>query len=452
MNQSPQQPTQQPSSIHLIDRLANPIERFIRSAASGGGVLMLSACIALAWANSPYSHLYVDLWETSIAVSVGNTALSKSLLHWINDGLMAMFFVVVGLEIKREMLVGELSSVKKASLSVIAAFGGMVVPALLYSLLNSNSAGSAGWGIPMATDIAFALGVVSLLGNRVPFALKVFLTALAIADDIGAVVVIALFYTSQLNLAMLFWAVGITILLVIANRIGVRNLFFYAFAGVALWWCVMQSGIHATIAGVVLAMTIPARQRINAEEFTDDARALVAEFAEQTHEGTHILANQNAQSAVRALEQSCEHVQTPLSRFEGALHLPVALIVMPLFAFANAGVALSGNLSEAFSNRVTLGIILGLVVGKPIGITLFCWLGARLKIATIPNGVTWSTLFAIGCLGGIGFTMSLFVQSLAFNDAVLSTDAKIGIFTASAVSGLVGSLLLMLVRRKPRRS
>lgn len=357
---------------------------------------------------------------------------------------MVIFFFVVGLEIKRELLVGELSTAKKAALPVIAALGGMVVPALIFAAFNGGTASECGWGIPMATDIAFALGAVALMGKRVPFVLKIFLAALAIADDLGAVLVIAIFYTADIHAMMLLAAAGAFSLALLGNLLGVRSVLFYLLVGVLLWFFVLESGIHATIAGVLLAIAIPAKQRINADEFTDKARAFINEFTRQTHESKSVLANQQAQSAVRDLEISCEQVQTPLSRFENNLHLWVAFLIMPIFALANAGVTLQGNLGEMLMHPTTMGVWIGLVVGKPVGITLFCWVACRLKLAQLPEGVGWFDILAIGAVAGIGFTMSLFVQGLAFSDATLAMEAKVGIFAASFLAGTLGFLLFRL--------
>ena len=436
----------------ILARMAKPIERFIHAETSSGLLLLICGVLALAIAHSPLFDAYHHFWETPFRIGLGNSMMVKSLHHWINDGLMVIFFFVVGLEIKRELLVGELSTAKKAALPVIAALGGMVAPALLYTVFNAGTPAERGWGVPMATDIAFALGVVALMGNRVPFVLKVFLAALAIADDLGAVLVIALFYTAEIQGMMLFWAAIAFAVALIGNVLGIRSVLFYLVIGIVLWFCVLESGIHATIAGVLLAIAIPAKQRINADDFADKARGYIAEFARQTHESKSTLANEPAQSAVRDLERSCELVQTPLSRFENNLHLWVAFLIMPIFAIANAGVRLEGNLGEILLHPTTLGIFVGLVVGKPLGITLFCWLACRLKLANLPEGVTWFDIAAIGALAGIGFTMALFVQGLAFTDAQLAMEAKVGIFAASLVAGALGYGLFGLRRWRARRA
>ncbi len=437
-----------------LQTLLQPIERFIHNETSSGLLLLACSVVALVWANSAGWEHYLHFWETPISFGLGNSTLSKPLHHWINDGLMVIFFFVVGLEIKRELLVGELSSMKKAALPVIAALGGMIVPASMYAAFNAGGRGAAGWGIPMATDIAFALGVVALMGSRVPFVLKVFLTALAIADDLGAVLVIALFYTSSINLSMLGAAAVLTIVAFIGNSLGIRGIWFYLVIGVLLWWCVMQSGIHATIAGVVLAMAVPAKERINAEEFVHEAEDLVRNFAYETREKTSVLANQAAQSAVKQLEVACEEVQTPLSRFETNLHTSVAFVIMPLFALANAGVHVAGEgAGAAFLSATSLGIAFGLFVGKPLGIVLFTWLACKLNFAALPENVSWRELIAISCLGGIGFTMSLFVENLAFaNNPALETSAKLGIFCGSIISGFLGFALFRIRSASPQNS
>lgn len=428
--------------------IAKPFERFIHNETSSGIMLLICAIIAIIWANTEsISASYFHLWEQHLSIGIGDAVFSKTLHHWINDGLMVIFFFVVGLEIKREFLVSELSGAQKAALPIIAALGGMVVPALLYALLNGNGAASHGWGIPMATDIAFALGALGLLGKRVPFSLKVFLTALAIADDLGAVLVIAVFYTSDLHLVMLGYAAVFFLIALLGNLLDIRSVMFYLIIGILLWFCILNSGIHATIAGVLLAIAVPARQRINADDFADRARAYIDEFCRQTQESTSIMANQQAQSAVRDLEQACEYVQTPLSRFENGLHLWVAFLIMPIFAFANAGVVFSGNIASALTNTITLGIVLGLVVGKPLGITLFCFIAERLGWVRLPSGVAWKHIIAVGCFAGIGFTMSLFVQELAFDNLAFSNAAKIGILAASTLSIGIGYTIFLLFSR-----
>ena len=444
-------PTSPPRvSTPFIERVLRPFQRFARTESSGGIVLLACTALALGWANSPWAESYHHLWETPFTIGFPGRGLTLSLHHWINDGLMAVFFFLVGLEIKREMLVGELASPRQAALPIAGAIGGMVVPAGLYALLNAGSVGAAGWGIPMATDIAFALGVVALLGNRVPLGLKVFLAALAIVDDIGAVLVIAFFYTAALSWSAL--AIGAVFLIALAacNVAGVRNPVAYALLGIGLWGAFLASGIHATIAGVLLAMTIPARTRINEDEFLARGRAILDDFERSCSPATTVLTNAGQQHAIHELESACEHAQAPLLRLEHGLHGIVAFGIMPLFALANAGVHLGGDLLAGISWSVTTGTVLGLVVGKPIGITLFAWLATRLGLAALPAGAAWRALVGVSFLGGIGFTMSIFIASLAFPDsAALLDSAKIGILAASLIAGLAGWALLRGNRPQP---
>jgi NhaA family Na+:H+ antiporter len=370
----------------------------------------------------------------------------------INDGLMAVFFFVVGLEIKREILAGELASVKTAALPMIAALGGMVVPAAIYAMINAGGPGIPGWGVPMATDIAFALGVLALLGDRVPTALKVFLAALAIVDDIGAVLVIAVFYSSGVAWGPLAAAAGMLLLAVALNRAGARRPWTYGAIGLALWGTVLLSGIHATVAGVLLAFAIPVRTRLNEREFLAKARRALESFdraATVTAEdpNTTVLSNVEHHTSLEELETLCQHAQPPLIRLEHALHGTVAFGIMPLFALANAGVTLdAAALGSAVAHPVTIGAMLGLVLGKPLGIAGFSWLAVRLGLAALPRGSTWMALSAVAVLGGIGFTMALFIAGLAFPAGTprgeLLDAAKLGILAASALAGIVGSLVL----------
>ena len=429
-------------------RLLRPIERFFGLESASGILLLLSAAVALVWANSPWAASYFDLWHLPTVIAAGPYSLSLDLHHWINDGLMVVFFFVVGLEIKREVLVGELASPRAAALSIVAALGGMVVPAAIYLALNAGGPGEAGWGIPMATDIAFALGVLILMGRRVPLALKVFVTAVAIVDDLGAVAVIALFYTSELALGALGIAGVLLVLSFGLNRMGVRRTLPYALVGVALWLALLTSGVHATVAGVLLAMTIPARRLIDAPEYMERASALLAEFAEDVRPGRSD-PTPDQRDALIALERASERLDTPLSRLEHALHPLVAYFIMPIFALANAGVALGGGESVPGAGAISLGIVLGLLLGKPIGIVSASWLAVRAGIAVLPEGIGWGQMIGAAILCGIGFTMSLFIANLAFPAGVLLPAAKIGILAGSAVAGVAGALVLL---RAPRRS
>ena len=429
------------TDLPLFARVLRPFQRFVATESAGGVVLLLSALIALAWANSPWSESYVHLWETPLGLRVGDGGFVLSLHHWINDGLMAVFFFVVGLEIKREMLVGELSSPRQAALPVAAALGGMIVPALIYVAFNAGGPGAAGWGIPMATDIAFALGVLALLGPRVPVGLKIFLAALAIADDIGAVLVIAFFYTSAISWTSLAAGGVILLGLVALNTSGRHRPWPYLVLGALLWVAFMKSGIHASVAGVALAMTIPARTRVHEEEFLRRARESIDEFERACQPGETVLTNHAQQEAIASLEQHAEAVQSPLLTLEHKLHGVVAFVIMPVFALANAGVDVRGGLLDSLSLSVVGGVVAGLLLGKPLGITLFSWAAVRMGLATLPQ-TTWRGLHGVSWLGGIGFTMSLFIASLAFSDESLLNSAKVGILTASVIAGLTGAILL----------
>lgn len=443
-------PARSASSATLVERALGPFERFAAREVSGGIVLLAAAVLALGWANSPWASSYAALWHVELVLGA-NGQLGQFTLHeLVNDGLMAVFFFLVGLEIKRETLVGELASLKRAALPLAGAAGGMLLPAAFYWMFNRGGTGAAGWGIPMATDIAFALGVLALVGNRVPPSLRVFLAALAIADDIGAVLVIAIFYSTGISLPALGAAAVLLALALAANVAGVRRPVAYAVIGLALWVAVLYSGIHATVAGVLLAFAIPSRTRINEREFLESSREALQRFDDALTDGAAdgaptVLTNAASQEALHTLEALCERAQPPLHRLEHALHGIVAFFIMPLFAFANAGVTLQGDVSAALSSPITLGIIVGLVVGKPIGITLCAWIGVRAGFAEQPSGVSWRALHCVAWLGGIGFTMSLFVAGLAFNPAEtggLLDSAKVGVFTASLIAGTIGWALL----------
>ena len=429
-----------------IVTLARPFQEFAGRETSGGILLLACTLIALVWANSPWAQSYTALWHTRFAISLASFNLSKDLHFWVNDALMAVFFFVVGLEIKRELRAGELASPRQAALPILAALGGVVVPALFYTAFNATGPGARGWGIPMATDIAFAIGAMALLGDRVPLGLKVFLTALAIVDDIAAVLVIAVFYTADLAWGALGVAAFCLLMALTANRLGVRHPLPYALIGVVLWMTVLQSGIHATIAGVLLAFMIPSRTAVNQRDFLQHGRAVLDHFerAAQT-EPFNILSDIEQQIAVDALEDACEKVQPPLHRLEHALHPWVTFLIMPLFALANAGVSFSGDLGTIVAQPITLGVVLGLLLGKPIGVALAAWLAVRLGMASLPENVSWRHIHGAGWLAGIGFTMSLFMTDLAFTDDAHLTAAKLGILIASLCAGIVGSVILVRI-------
>jgi len=432
------------------DAFLRPFEAFFALESASGILLLAAAAAALLWANSPWADSYFHLWETPVTFSAGAASLGKSLHHWINDGLMAVFFFVVGLELKREVLAGELASPRKAALSIAAALGGMALPGAIFALINFGSEGSAGWGVPMATDIAFALGILALLGNRVPTSLKVFVTAVAIVDDLGAVLVIALFYTASISWLALALAAAALAGLVLLNVLDVRRPVVYLVFGVALWVALLKSGIHATIAGVLAALTIPASRRIDAPEYLHRVRAYLREFESDVRAGVSV-PTADQRDAVEAIERASEAVETPSARLEHALHPLVAYGIVPLFAFANAGVALGGDPATLLGSAVTIGVLLGLFVGKPLGILAACWLAIRLRVAELPVGVGWSQVAGVAILCGIGFTMSIFIATLAFDPSPHLLDhAKVGVLAASVLAGTVGGLVLARAREPDR--
>ena len=390
--------------MSLKKKILRPFQEFARREAAGGILLFGATVAALLWANSPLKESYTHVWHTIATVSIGGVGLSKSLHVWINDGLMVIFFFVVGLEIKRELIEGELRTPKRAILPIAGALGGMVVPAVIFASFNAGGEGARGWGIPMATDIAFAIGVLMVLGSRAPVGLKVFLTALAIIDDLGAVLVIAVFYTSDLNMNALIIAALLLGLLIALNKTGFSNAGIYAFVGFWLWLAVLQSGVHATVAGVLLAMTIP----------TDP------DPEDNVQEGL-------------------------LYRMEHAIHPWVTFVILPIFALSNAGVALNAEMFSKVTDPVALGVMLGLVFGKPIGITLFSWLAVKAGTAALPLNVSWAQILGAGMLGGIGFTMSLFINELAFGESILNAEAKLAILLASTTAGIAGTAFLRLL-------
>jgi Na+:H+ antiporter, NhaA family len=425
-----------------VERIVRPFQDFAHKQSSGGILLIAATVVALLWANSPWAESYAALWQTKLTVGLGEFSLSKDLTHWINDALMAVFFLVVGLEIKRELLVGELSSVRSAALPIAAAVGGAVVPALIYIAINAGTEGAAGWGIPMATDIAFALGVLALLGERAPVALKVFLTALAIVDDIVAVLVIAFFYTAEISWGALGVGGLFLVALVMANLIGVGRTLVYAVLGVGLWLAFLLSGVHATIAGVLLAFTVPASSFINPGAFLERSRYVLDRFEKAGEKGENVLTNEERQAALHALNHATYQLEPPLHELEHTLHPWVVFAIMPIFALANAGVTLGGGLAEALVSPVALGIVAGLVLGKQLGITLFAWLAVKVGVSELPVGINWRHVYGGGWLGGIGFTMSLFITDLAFSNGSLVDAAKLGILAASLIAGVIGWAML----------
>jgi len=429
-----------------FEKIATPFEHFLHSQTTTGLVLMLMTVVALILANSPFADLYSHIFHTKIDFNVGEWKLSHTLHHWINDGLMAVFFFMIGLEIKREILVGELSNIKVAILPILAAIGGMVLPALIYISINQGGEGASGWGIPMATDIAFAISALVLLGKRVSPALVTFLVALAIVDDLGAVLVIAIFYTDQIQFLALSLAGAMFGVMILFNRFGIHAILPYFVVGIFMWFFMLESGVHATIAGVIAALTIPSRPKLTPTSFTAHTRNLLDEYDNYPVATDHTM-HENQKAILLNIKDTIDSVSTPSARLEHDLHLPVSLIIIPLFALANAGIAIDfSSISSTIVQPVSLGIIAGLVLGKVLGIAGVAWLAIKLKIAKLPQDSTMSQIFGVAFLGGIGFTMSIFVADLAFvgNDALIF-QAKVGILSASLFAGLFGFVWLRFI-------
>ncbi len=427
------------------------ISRFINEEAYGGILLIIATIIALIWANSSFYESYHHIWhEYKVGIIWGDIDLVASLHHWINDGLMALFFFVVGLEIKREIMGGELSSLKKASLPIAAAVGGMLLPAAFYAIVVINYPEYInGWGIPMATDIAFALGLLALLGSRVPLNLKIFLTALAIADDLGAVMVIAVFYTESIDYNELLYAGICLAIMIIANFAGVRRTVFYAIIGFAgVWIAFVYSGVHATIAGVLIALTIPARTKIGETDYINKLTLFLDKFKLEKPDEKSTLLTKKQVHVISDIENLNKKAHTPLQKLEHALHPVTAYFILPVFALSNAGVHIDGNITDLLVHPISLGIIAGLVLGKWIGISLLSWLVVKLKFASLPEGVNWNQIRGVAFLAGIGFTMSMFISDLAFKDQEFKQIAKVGIMAASVISAIIGMVWLSMTSSK----
>lgn len=427
------------------------ISRFINEEAYGGIFLIIATIIALFWANSTFYESYHYIWhEYKVGFVWGDIDLVASLHHWINDGLMALFFFVVGLEIKREIMGGELSSMKKASLPIAAAIGGMVLPATFYAIAVINYPEYInGWGIPMATDIAFALGLLAMLGSRVPLNLKIFLTALAIADDLGAVMVIAIFYTESIDYNELLYAGLCLAIMIIANLSGVRRTIFYAIIGFAgVWIAFIYSGVHATIAGVLIALTIPARTKIGETDYIDKLSHYLNKFKLEKPDDKSTLLTKQQVHLISDIEDLNKKAHTPLQKLEHALHPVTAYFILPVFALSNAGVHIDGKIIDLLVHPISLGIIAGLVLGKWLGITLFSMLVVKFKFASLPEGVNWTQIRGVAFLAGIGFTMSMFISDLAFKDEEFKQIAKVGIMAASVTSAIIGMIWLSLSPKK----
>jgi NhaA family Na+:H+ antiporter len=420
-------------------------QRFFHSEASGSVLLLLFTAIALVWANSPWAHHYDHMLHVPIGFTVGGHRFALSAAHWVNDGLMAIFFFVVGLEIKRELSVGQLSTFRSALLPVAAALGGLLAPAAIYASLNAGTPGARGWGIPMATDIAFALGVLALVGSRVPVGLKVFLTALAIADDLGAVLVIAVFYTDRVSLLALGAEGVLLVLLFLALRFTHRWYSLYVLLAIGVWAAMLASGVHATVAGILVALTIPVRARIEPDQFLTAIRGKTTWLQQASLTRESMVRDREQMAAIEDIGTATLDFLPAGFALERYLHPVTAFGILPLFALFNAGVRLDGRLGEALLQPVSLGIVLGLFFGKMVGITLTSFVAVKSGQAELPPGVTMGQLFGASILGGIGFTMSIFVAGLAFPDGPLLVAAKLGILAASAISGVVGFVMLKII-------
>jgi NhaA family Na+:H+ antiporter len=418
-------------------RLVQPLQSFLEAETSSAILLLGAALIALVWANSPFREGYRDLWETVVTVRIGGWEISEDLRHWVNDALMALFFLVVGLEIKRELLTGELRDRRAAAVPVVAAVGGMLVPAAIYAALNAGGEGSSGWGIPMATDIAFALGVLTIAARHAPPSVKPFLLTLAIVDDIGAICVIAIFYSGGVAMVPLVVAAGMTVAMVVLQRLDVRSTIVYVALGIGIWVALFESGVHPTLAGVLLGLLTPAVPFQRPRAVSEEA-IRVAETTTDDPEPP----DADAPQWLRLAWLSREAV-SPLARAEAALHPWTSYLVVPLFALANAGVRLSADgLRAAATSRITLGVVLGLVVGKVVGISLASLLAVRSGLGRLPAGCGWRDLIGVSAVAGIGFTVSLFITDLAFSDTGLVDEAKIGILAASVIAGALGFAIL----------
>jgi len=423
-----------------MQKFTTPFQKFFKLEASGSIILLCCALVAIIISNSSVSDVYFSLFEQKFIIGFGEFVLSKPLILWINDGLMALFFFVIGLEIKREIKYGELSTVRKAMLPIFAAIGGMVIPVTIFAILNMGRSGAEGWGIPMATDIAFSLGVLMLLGKRVPLSLKIFLTAFAIVDDIGGVLVITFFYSSAIVWKYILIAFALYSILVFLNSLNRYSKYVWTIFSVAIWVLFLKSGIHPTIAGIIIAFTIPANRKVNCNVFAFSMTKKIQRFHEN-RDDSHLLTKPQL-SAYSQMEDLMSNTQPRLQRIENKLHGWVVWLIMPVFAVANCGVVLFDSNGQLSGDWLSLTIALALIFGNAIGIPMFSWIAIKLKIAELPKSISFKHLIAVGFLGGIGFTMSLFINSLAFTDVELINSAKIGIIAGSLVSGLIGYFLL----------
>lgn len=434
---------------HLDRQVLLPAERFIYSETISGALLLICAIVALVWANSPLSQSYFALRGMPVTFQIGTVALSLDLQHWINDGLMAIFFFVVALEIKRELIYGDLSEARKAALPVAAALGGMILPAGIYLVLNAGGKGADGWGIPMATDIAFAVAILALLGKRVPLHLRMFLLTFAIADDLGSILVIAINYTADFSAGAVGVAIAILGLLLAMRWLGFRSTLAYVFPAIIFWVAMLKSGVHATVAGVILGAITPAKSLGRKSTFIEAVQDTLPNVRDSLDKEE----SERSEILLGRIEELARQTESPLERLERMIHPWVSYLVLPVFALVNAGVALSGEfIRQAFTSAVTLGVMLGLIAGKAVGVTGFAWLSVRLGWAVLPGGVAWRHIMGAGLIGGVGFTVALFITGLAFTDKALAEEAKLGVLAASLIAALGGYLFLLLVRRGQKQS
>jgi Na+:H+ antiporter, NhaA family len=428
-----------------IEQIFKPVSKFIHQEFTSGIILFVCVIIAIVWVNSPWADYYHHVWDTKLSIGFSDFNFNQPLHVWINDGLMAIFFFVIGLELKREFMAGELSTIKKASLPMMAALGGMLVPALIYFVINRGLGSEHGWGIPMATDIAFALALLSMAGSHIPSSVKVFLSALAVADDLGAVLVIAFFYTAHIAYVPLIIAGLFLIVLMVGNLIGVRGTLFYLIIGIAVWAGFLFSGVHATIAGVLVAFTMPARTKIDETEYVGNVRKYIDDFEKAIPQNGTLTTSEQHRTIERIKKLSTD-AETPLQKIEYALHPWVAFVIMPLFALANSGMHIGSDFFSSLINPVSVGVTLGLLLGKLAGVFLFTWVMVRLKFSNLPDKATWNHIVGVAMLAGVGFTMSLFITGLAFNNLEFVDQSKYGILAASIVAGAGGIFYLRKVK------
>ena len=424
---------------YLVQAIRVPIQSFIHTEEVGAVILLMGAAAALAWANSPWSESYESFWHTKVSFDIRLFAVTEDLRHLVNDGLMAVFFFLVGLEIKRELLHGELSTFRKAALPAFAAAGGMAVPALVYLLFNWSGEGVNGWGVPMATDIAFALGVLALLGRRMPAELRVFLLGLAVVDDLGVIAVIATFYTETIHWTELGLGVATFAAIAVCIRLGIRSLGFYLIMSVVMWLFFLESGVHATLVGVLLAAIVPSQPDLHRRDYAAVIDDLLHDFRLAMENGD----DERAEAIMERIEHLSRGTEGPMERLEEMVHPWVSFAILPIFALANAGIVFTPEtLSDALGSSVTLGIAAGLLFGKAAGIFGLTWLAVRLGIGQLPSGVQWRHVLGVGFLGGIGFTVAIFVSAIAFTDQAMVDQAKMGVFGSSLLAGAAGYLFL----------